>query len=398
MRRMPIVAIGGLILAAAAPLPRSECDVRAPHAPGDDASCARAWLDANVRMNDLLVVGTHNSYKQALPPAEMALLTRRAPKIASALDYAHVSIAAQLDAGARVLEFDPYADPQGGRFAAPRYARLAGSDPGPEWRETMARPGFKVFHVVDVDVRSSCLTLRACLDEVRRWSGAHPEHVPIVVMINPKDEHEVKDGVAPLPFDAAMFDALDAEIRATLPASKRITPDQVQGRHRTLRDGAMHGGWPTLGQARGKVLLTLEAPADKVRTYRGGRRSLEGRAMFVNAENEASPVAATITLNDPVADGDRIRRAVHMGLLVRTRADEDTREARTNATARREAAFRSGAQLVSTDYLWSDPRFAGGYQVRLSGAVALCNPLRMGTRCGNAVIEPEQAGAPPLPD
>jgi hypothetical protein len=89
-----------------------------------------------------------------------------------------------------------------------------------------------------------------------------------------------------------------------------------------------------------------------------------------------------------VEDGERIARDVRAGFLVRTRADEDTVQARTNDTAHRDTALHSGAQAVSTDYLWADPRFAGGYTVRLPGHVAsLCNPMRMGNRCGGVPVE-----------
>jgi hypothetical protein len=44
-----------------------------------------------------------------------------------------------------------------------------------------------------------------------------------------------------------------------------------------------------------------------VALYRGARRSLEGRAMFVNTD-EASPAAAYLTLNDPIAQRGPHRR------------------------------------------------------------------------------------------
>ena len=119
----------------------------------------------------------------------------------------------------------------------------------------------------------------------------------------------------------------------------------------------------------------LDEDAAKVALYRGKRRSLEGRVMFVNTD-EASPAAAYLTLNDPVRDGERIRRDVATGFLVRPRADADTAEARRNDTTRRNAAFASGAQYVSTDYMHPDARF-GAYRARLPGeAVARCNPIR----------------------
>ena len=76
------------------------------------------------------------------------------------------------------------------------------------------------------------------------------------------------------------------------------------------------------------------------------------------------------------------------GYLVRTRADADTKESRFNDTRRREAALASGAQYVSTDYLWPDPRFPGGYQVRLpGGVVARCNPVRRPDGCPAGDLE-----------
>lgn len=159
-----------------------------------------------------------------------------------------------------------------------------------------------------------------------------------------------------------------------------ITPDQVRGSHATLREAVLAGGWPSLGEARGKVFLALDEGPQKVASYSAGRPSLEGRVLFVNTD-EASPAAAYLTLNDPIGQQARIRAAVQQGFIVRTRADADTREARAGDTTRRDAAFTSGAQYISTDYLWPDPRFPI-YQVRLPHALtATCNPQRTAGRC-----------------
>ena len=57
-------------------------------------------------------------------------------------------------------------------------------------------------------------------------------------------------------------------------------------------------------------------------------------------------------------------------------------------------AFASGAQYVSTDYLWVDPRFRT-YQVRLVGAAAsVCNPVRMANRCDDLAVELTEEAAP----
>jgi hypothetical protein len=331
---------------------------------------------APLKANDISVIGTHNSYKKAMPAETMAKVRSVSAAIADSLDYAHRPLTEQLDAGARQLEIDVNYDPTGGHYSK------GSSDPA------LLRPGFKVLHIAGIDNSSSCMLLTECLTIIRRWSDAHPRHVPILLLFNAKDEqYASRGGIDALPFDAAAWDALDAEIRSVMPARKLIVPDDVQGKYPTLRDAVLADHWPALDKARGRFLFALDETPAKVAAYRGSRRSLEGRVFFINTD-EDSPAAAYLTLNDPIAEGARIARDVKAGYLVRTRADADTREARINDTRRREAALASGAQYVSTDYLWPDARFAGGYNVRLpGGGVARCNRVRRGTECTGAELD-----------
>jgi Phosphoinositide phospholipase C, Ca2+-dependent len=376
------LAAGLLLLFAQA---RADCDPTTWQAPRDE-KCARAWMDENLRVNDLLSIGTHNSYKSAIPDAEMAQLRARSSKAAIVLDYWHRPLDKELDDGARQLELDVYYDPQGGRFADPAGPRALGQHMDAAMAEEFGKPGFKVMHIPDFDFRSTCVRLVWCLHTIKAWSTAHPDHTPILILINAKDDNPLgSGGAAVLKFDAAAFDALDAEIAAVFSDKELITPDQVQGKYPTLRAAVVAGGWPKLGQARGRVFFALDEAPAKVAIYRGDRRSLEGRRMFVNTD-EDSPAAAYLTLNDPVQDASRIREAVEEGFIVRTRADADTIEARDGKTARRETALRSGAQYVSTDYMQPDPRF-GKYAVKLpDGVITVCNPVRAKRRCGGYAV------------
>lgn len=362
------------------------CDLKAAQAP-DDANCARAWMDENLRVNDLLSVGTHNSYKSAIPDAEMAQLRARSTRAGTLLDYSHRPLSEELDDGARQLELDVYYDPQGRRFADPLGPRMLGQRLDDATAEELAKPGFKVMHIPDFDFRSTCTRFVACLQTVKAWSDAHPDHIPILILINAKDDSPLgKGGAAIAKFDAAAFDALDAEVASVFADDDLITPDQVQGKHATLREAVLAGGWPKLREARGRVFFALDEAPNKVAIYRGERRSLEGRRMFVNID-ESSPAAAYITLNEPLQDSKRIRAAVEAGFIVRTRADADTLEARSGKTERREAALGSGAQYVSTDYMRPDPRFPG-YSARLpDGATTVCNPVRAPKQCGGGAVK-----------
>jgi hypothetical protein len=363
------------------------CNLGAPDAATAGVRCARAWMDRNLHLNDIVTVGTHNSYKEAIPDKIMELVRMGARKSAEGLDYSHVPLADQLNDGARAIEIDVVYDPQGGLYAHPAGAAMTGMTLPAAFADTMAKPGFKVLHVQDIDYRSVCATLVVCLRELKTWSAAHPDHIPILVTMNAKDDEIPFPGsVTPLKFNTAAFDALDAEILSVFSRSEIVTPDEVQGSFPTLREAVLQHGWPTLGEARGKFVFALDEDGDKIKAYQGARKSLEGRMMFVNAP-EDSPAAAYLTLNEALTDAAHITHDVDLGYLVRTRADADTVEARANDTARRDKALSSGAQYVSTDYMQPDTRF-GPYQARMpKGFIAACNPQRHPERCAGLPIE-----------
>jgi hypothetical protein len=93
-------------------------------------------------------------------------------------------------------------------------------------------------------------------------------------------------------------------------------------------------------------------------------------------------------------DGLRISSDVAQGFIVKTRADEDTREARDGNTARREAAFSSGAQFVVTDFLLPD-KSIGAYQVKLADPVQCDAKMASATCAGNALLLVAAAGQGP---
>jgi hypothetical protein len=337
------------------------CDLETPSGkPG----CTQADVDA-LPMNALQAIGTHNSYKIAISAKELALLRASKPDVADTLEYSKPPLTDQLNDGARQLEIDVVYDPKPGLYADPAFRRIT-KDETPYDFTPLKGPGLKVMHVPDLDYRSVCPLFVQCLKEIRAWSKAHPRHVPILILMNLKEGKISAPGAVDAPvFDVAAMDAVDREIRSVFAERELITPDQVQGRYPTLKAAVAGGAWPSLKQARGRVMFALDAPPAQVARYRGGRKVLEGRVAFVNTD-EASPAAGYITLNEPVELKDRIAAAVRAGLIVRTRADADTFEARKNDTTRQRAAFASGAQYVSTDYLKPDPKF-GPYTAKLPG-------------------------------
>jgi len=354
---------------------------------------ACAQQDEHVRMNELQVIGTHNSYHAGIAPSESKLWLQKNPHLNQALDYRHASLSAQLTGGVRQIELDIFADSKGGLYAHPAGPGLVAQaglpvDPDFDPKHLMDKPGFKVMHVQDVDYRSNCQPFTACLAEVRAWSLAHPRHLPIFILVETK-QSPLKapfSTVQPETFTSAVFDALDSEIKSVFAQSEMITPDQVRGNHPTLQEAVLAHQWPTLAEARGKVVFLMDQ--QNVGTvYLEGHPSLKGRILFTNA-TPGSADAAFTEQND--GSPEAIAALVRQGYLVRTRTDEDTLQARANDTTRRDAALSSGAQILSTDYPASEPA-ATGYLVRLPNDLfARCNPVLKPTGCVDPLLEPKQ--------
>lgn len=72
------------------------------------------------RTNQVRVLGSHNSYKQAIDPSLLTLLREQIGKRLEGLEYHHLPVEAQLDGGLRGLEIDVVYDPQGGLYAHPK--------------------------------------------------------------------------------------------------------------------------------------------------------------------------------------------------------------------------------------------------------------------------------------
>jgi Phosphoinositide phospholipase C, Ca2+-dependent len=337
----------------------------------------------NVTINQIQVLASHNSYHVEPEPALLTALRSVIGAAADGFEYTHRPLADELDAGVRQVELDVFVDdPGGGRYAHPKLAPLLGLD---QIDPALAGPGLKVLHVQEVDYRSTCPTFVDCLEDIRSWSRDHRGHLPITIQIEAKDD-VIPDPaglgfVQPLPWTAPDFATLEAEIHSVFGDEAIISPGDVKGRSRSLAAAVHKGRWPTLRKARGQVMFVLDDKGAKRDAYRAQVPDVDERLIFVDVP-PSDPDAAVTVANDPIGDAARIRDLVTQGFIVRTRADADTVEARSGDTTRREAAFASGAQYVSTDYVFPDDRFGTGYVVDLPGTgAARCNPVNAPKRC-----------------
>ncbi|QEM13060.1 phosphatidylinositol-specific phospholipase C1-like protein [Mucilaginibacter rubeus] len=319
------------------------------------------------KMNHFQVIGSHNSYKQAINPKLFRFLQQRDSVGMSKIDYEHISLSDQLNLGLNALEIDVYADPKGGKYAHPKGLDWVPGQPAFDTQGVMKEPGFKVFHIEDIDFRSNCATFKLCLQELKKWSDEHPDHNPIYITMNAKDEPMDKPGfTVPEKFTAQTFADLDKEILTYLGKQYLITPDDVRGSYKTLEAAVLHNNWPTLKAAKGKFIFILDEKGEKRATYIVGHPSLKGRVLFADAL-PGTPEAAIHIMNDAKKDLAAIQKLVKKGYIIRTRADSDTQEARANDMSSFEAAQKSGAQIISTDYYKKSTHFNSDYVISFNG-------------------------------
>jgi hypothetical protein len=349
----------------------------------------------HVRMNELQVIGTHNSYKREISEAEQAAYEaaiRTPGDYDQFLAYSHASIPRQLGGqNVRGLEIDLFPDPQGGLYDNPLVRQAVGAPPlaDPAWQQ----PGIKVLHIADLDYKTTCIRFVTCLERVRDWSAANRRHVPLLVMLELKqsDSRAVAAGgvVAP-PWDGTALDGLDAEIRSVFDEDQLITPDDVRRRGLTLEESVLRHGWPTLEASRGKVAFLLDNDPGPIRdAYRAGRPNLEGRVLFTNSRAGLQD-AAFIKRNEPRAPNTtQIQELVRAGYLVRTRSDVPLTTVLSGDLTQLAAALESGAQLVSTDFPvpGMTARYDSDFEVGLPSGPARCNPVNAGRSCRDERLE-----------
>jgi len=366
-------------------------------------------LSDTLKLNQIQVLGTHNSYAQPIDSQVMHYVSQRVePMLAQrlaqmpperlaeyreyhpnevpmreALAYDHPPLSEQLEAGLRSLEIDVYYDPTGGRFVEPASYRMLHKQGKtgllPHDTTGLSEPGFKVLHIADFDFRSHCPTFAGCLAELKNWSEAHPNHVPIFILLEVKQQGMpiFPEPTEVLPFDSTAFEALDQEIVAGLGREKVLIPDDVRGNYATLEAAVLAHNYPTLAEARGKFVFLMLPAIDEAAAslYWAGRPSLERRIMFVRSSPGLHRAAFLLLDNSLMREAD-IQQRVKEGYLVRTRSDIETYEAKVNDHHRTEAAFRSGAQVVSTDFFRPGNAYGTDYVVSLPGGEAVrCNPV-----------------------
>lgn len=269
----------------------------------------------------LQVIATHNSY--ALRPTwlQTQVIGLVEPAEAPALQYDHQTLTEQLDAGIRSFELDVRWD---GR-------------------------GFTMVHVPLVANRATAIDFALGLDEIALWSALNTGHLPISIMVELKGDYMFLDPNL-RPWDADAFAALDATVTDAL--GSRLFAPADRG----------DAGWPTVGDMRDRVLLFFGDNESARETYLALHPTGATLVAFTSSQTGAADAHFAV-VDDP--RGPLIRALTADGVIVRTRGDANL----LTDPAERDAAFASGAQIVSTDFPPSEPQESTGYVAAFPGGV-----------------------------
>ena len=141
-----------------------------------------------LKINQFQVIGSHNSYRLRMDENVSRWLSKFDSGAAEDLDYSHYPLEEQFSQfGIRQIELDVYYDPEGGLFSK-RMGNIVSKDPVRPNSPELMEPGLKILHFPDIDFNTNYLTFKRALSVIKKWSNEHPNHFPIFILIEAKDE------------------------------------------------------------------------------------------------------------------------------------------------------------------------------------------------------------------
>lgn len=284
-------------------------------------------LSTGVKINELKMLATHNSYKQGTTAATNVFYNYALPVLlGKKYDYTFDTITQQLNYGIRSIEID---------------LGKVKTDNGFEIR---------VYHNALTEAGSSMINFELGLKELKMWSDYNPAHLPVFVLV------ETKKGSfgAYESFDEESLRYVDNLLEEVL-GDKLFTPADAIGNNGTFENLRKNNDYPTLKNMLGKfVFLFHETYA--LDDYVSLDETAITQNMFIALSTENSEYSSPeymnrclfLIINYPNVEKEyaMIEQAVKDNFIVRTRLDE---YAMINSV-RHDKAIESGANILSTDY------------------------------------------------
>ena len=289
-----------------------------------DFDLGKACADG-VKYNEVSFLGTHNSYQKECVPARQKLFQDastvtfglvKSEKATFSADY----LTDQLNLGIRSIELDV---------------------------ETVVADGkisFVCSHAPVLDMPTHCYDFALALKEIKLWSDANPNHLPITIIIEPKKVFIPDKNMRY--FTCGYANELGEQAKAIF-GDTLITPADMIGKHSSFKEMREADDWMTLSETRGHVMILLHdtTVTDK---YIEQDTSIKTQAMFpmLRYDSRDKDYASFLLINK--AKDIQVQAAEVLGkkLVIRTRSDNFGSYKESDS----QIALNSGAQIVSTDY------------------------------------------------
>jgi hypothetical protein len=199
------------------------------YVPVDESSFVDFDLnDASIKLNDIQMLATHNSYKKkAVPLGRLFVGLGDSFEEARALNYSYHTLTKQLELGIRSMEFD---------------VRLR-------------KDQFMLTHVPLVDNSSVAPLFDEALQELRLFSQHNPHHLPIIILLEIKDDWMILDH-ALQKIETSHLIKLNDLLRLRLGDSLYEPKDMIDS-GKTLKETIQTTGWPSLTDLKGKIIFVL---------------------------------------------------------------------------------------------------------------------------------------------
>lgn len=285
-----------------------------------------AALEAGVKYNELSFIATHNSY-QTMATREIKSVYKTLDALSfgavdeKAAEFDSPVLTDQLNSGIRSIELD---------------VETVRDENG---------VSFRCMHAPSLDMGTSCYDLKLALKEISMWSDNNPGHLPISIIIEPKELFVPLAGMEFLSLDS--LTELDSLFREAL-GEKLFTPADMLGSYSSFAQLRAEDGWCELRDTLGKVLILLHDTKFS-EDYVALDSSLKTQAMFpMFGKNYVDkPYASFLIINKPELALSNSKQIIEDGnFIVRTRSDTFVKVTPANRTN----AFLSRAQIISTDY------------------------------------------------
>ena len=285
-----------------------------------------AELEAGIKFNEIAFIATHNSYQKKSTPA-MCKLYGNLDELTFGLlnantgEFESQTLTQQFNCGIRSIEMDIEVIEKDGNVT------------------------FTCLHNPSIDMTTTCYNFALALKEISMWSDNNPNHLPITIIIEPKETFLPIENMKFFNTDYAV--QLDALLKDCL-GDKLFTPADMLRGYSSFGEMRAADDWCKVKDMLGKVLVLMHEN-NVTEKYIALDPSVKTQAMFpmLRTQDIGRDCASFLLMNKPEEILDSKAEILDNGnFIVRTRADKygEITENRLNN------AISSGAQIVSTDY------------------------------------------------